>query len=58
VGDVCRWMNEPLNDPHLAYEHWTGRLGFTAHPPAAHSLPFAALFSKPLVQGLVANSAS
>ena len=42
-------MNEPLSDPGLAYEHWTRRLGFTAHPPDARSLPFAALFHEPLV---------
>jgi hypothetical protein len=58
VGDVCRWMNEPLSDPGVAYERWTRRLGFPAHPPEARSLSFAGLFPEPLVQGRVANSAS
>jgi multimeric flavodoxin WrbA len=55
VGDVCRWMNEPLSDPGVAYERWTRRLGFPAHPPEARSLPFAGLFPEPPVQGRPEN---
>jgi NAD(P)H-dependent FMN reductase len=55
VGDVCHWMNEPLIDPVSAYERWSQRLGFSARPPEARSLPFAGLFPEPGVQRPVAN---
>lgn len=58
VGEVCRWMNEPLDDPVSAYGRWSQRLGFTADPPEACSLPFSGLFPDAGTQRPVPNWAS
>ncbi|NBP23402.1 MAG: hypothetical protein EBU81_02350 [Proteobacteria bacterium] len=58
VGEVCRWMNEPLTDPGPAYDRWSLRFCSDAHPPDGRHLPWAGLFPEPLGQRPEANCGS